>query len=604
MCGIFAVAGASDVATTLVEGLKRLEYRGYDSAGLAVAGKAGITVRKEAGNVSLLDAALGREPAPGATGIAHTRWATHGAPAKVNSHPHLAPGVAVVHNGIIENHSALRTDLTRGGARFLSETDTEVVPWLIRNAMDNGSSPWAALTEATGRLEGSYAIAMLSEDAPGEIFAARKGSPLVAGIGAGRTFLSSDLNALAGLATGAVALEDGDTARLTPEGIDIRDMAGRPVNRPLLTVPGAAGAFDAGERGHFMAKEIFEQPEIVAGINTLYRDGTLMDRLLPIDFTRVRRINFVACGSSYYAAAVARHWVQDLTGVECAVHVASEYRYETLPRVYPGEVAVLVSQSGETADTLAVLERLQHVGMPVVAMVNETGSTMARQADMTLPLAAGPEIGVASTKAFMAQLTVMAHFALHIARHHSHGGAVIARLRDELAALPDLISAALHNEPAVIEAARRMETVHSALFVGRGPFHAMAAEGALKLKETSYIHAEAFAAGELKHGPLALVDANMPAFALAGSDAMLPKLASNVREIAARGGQVHVIGDREAMLRMSDVAIGALTIPRAPEFVRPMVTAVPMQLLAYHTATARGLDVDRPRNLAKSVTVE
>ena len=604
MCGIFAIAGDREAAPVLVEGLKRLEYRGYDSAGLAVTGGAGIAVRKEAGNVSLLERLLQSEPAAGGTGIAHTRWATHGAPAKANSHPHVAPGVAVVHNGIVENHGALRNDLARDGARFVSETDTEVIPWLVRMAMDRGAAPWTALNEAASMLEGSYAVAMLAESAPGEIFAVRKGSPLMAGVGEGRTFLSSDLNALAGLATCAIALEDGDTARLTADGIDIRDHAGRPVNRPLIDVPGAANAFDAGERGHFMAKEIFEQPQIVENINRLYRDGTMLERLLPIDFSRVRRINFVACGSSHYATAVARHWIQGLAGIECAVHIASEYRYESLPQLYPGEVAVLVSQSGETADTLAVLERLQQIGMPVIAVVNEMGSTMARQADMALPLAAGPEIGVASTKAFMAQLVVLAHFALHVARGRMPGGQAIGRLRDELSTLPDLIAAALHNEPAVIEAARRMENASSALFVGRGPFHALAAEGALKLKETSYIHAEAFAAGELKHGPLALVDETMPVFVMAGSDTMLPKLASNAREIAARGGQVIVVGDREGMLSMADVATGALTLPRAPEFVRPMVATVPLQLLSYHTATIRGLDVDRPRNLAKSVTVE
>ena len=603
MCGIFAVTGDTDAAATLVAGLKRLEYRGYDSAGLAVHGPEGISIRKEAGNVSALEALVGRLPVPGATGIAHTRWATHGAPARANSHPHAAPGVAIVHNGIVENHAELREELSARGARFLSETDTEVIPWLVSNALERGADPWTALNEATARLEGSYAVAMMADGAEGEIFAARRGSPIVAGIGEGRTYLSSDLNALSGLARHAVALEDGDTAHLTPSRIDIRDMNGRPANRPLLDVPAAVTTFDTGVHKHFMAKEIFDQPDVIEHINRLYLDGTALDQLLTLDVSRIRRINFVACGSSYYAAAVARHWVQTLSGVECTVHVASEYRYETMPRAYPGEVAVLVSQSGETADTLAVLERLQHIGIPVIAMVNETGSTMARQADMMLPLAAGPEIGVASTKAFMAQLLVMAHFAIHIAQAHATG-LPTGRLRDALADLPDLVRAALHNEPAIMEAALRMEHARSAIFVGRGAFHPLAAEGALKLKETSYIHAEAFAAGELKHGPLALIDADMPVFALAGSKSMLPKLVSNVREIAARGGKIHVIGDRDDVLAMSGEAIGALTIPRSHDFVRPMVSTVPLQLLSYHTATIRGLDVDRPRNLAKSVTVE
>ncbi|MEZ5808319.1 MAG: glutamine--fructose-6-phosphate transaminase (isomerizing) [Zhengella sp.] len=603
MCGIFAVAGDEDAAPTLLEGLKRLEYRGYDSAGLAVREGNGIAVRKEAGNVTSLETLLAKMPANGSSGIAHTRWATHGAPARVNSHPHQAPGIAVVHNGIVENHAALRQDLSRQGARFVSETDSEVIPWLVRDAMDRGAPPRVALTEAAGRLEGAYAIAMMAEAAPGEVFAARRGSPIVAGIGNRRTFLSSDINALAGLATHAIALEDGDTARLTPEGVDIRDVAGRPVNRRLLDVPGVVNAFDTGDHGHFMAKEIFEQPEVIEQINRLYRDGSLLDQLLALDVTRIRRINFVACGSSFFAASATRYWIQSMTGIECAVHVASEYRYDPMPQVYPGEVAVLVSQSGETADTLAVLERLQHIGMPIIAIVNEMGSSMARQADMTLPLAAGPEIGVASTKAFMAQLVVMAHLSVHISQRRNSGAAT-GRLRDHLARLPEFVQAALHNEPAVMEAASRLEQARSAIFLGRGQFHPLACEGALKLKETSYIHAEAFPAGELKHGPLALIDETMPVFALAGSDVLLPKLASNIREVAARGGQIHVIADREAMLTMSDAAAGVLTIPRAPEFVRPMVATVPLQLLSYHTATMRGLDVDRPRNLAKSVTVE
>lgn len=603
MCGIFAVAGTADAAPLLMEGLTRLEYRGYDSAGLAVQQESEIVVRKEAGKVSSLQGLLASDPVSGVTGIAHTRWATHGAPATVNSHPHVADGIAIVHNGIVENHAALRAELAARGARFVSQTDTEVIPWLVRMAMDNGAHPFKALNQAVARLEGSYAIAMMARETPGEIYATRSGSPLVAGLGNGCTCLSSDLNAMAGLADRAVALEDGDSARIAANEIDIRARAGRPVNRPLLEVPRVGHAFDTGGHSHFMAKEIYEQPAVIDQINRLYRDRSLLDQLFSLDAARVRRINFVACGSSFHAASVARHWIQSMSGIECAVHVASEYRYEALPRIYPGEVAILVSQSGETADTLAALERLRRLGMPVIAIVNESGSTMARLADITLPLAAGPEIGVASTKAFMAQLVVMAHLSLHLALRQA-SPTITGRLRDHLLRLPALIDAALHNEPAVIEAASGLAGASSALFLGRGPFQALAAEGALKLKETSYIHAEAFPAGELKHGPLALVDDAMPVFALAGSDDLRPKLASNLREVTARGGQVHVIGDRESMLSMADVASGMMTVPRAPEFIRPMVAAVPLQLLAYHAACVRGLDVDRPRNLAKSVTVE
>ena len=604
MCGIFAATGETNVAATLVEGLRRLEYRGYDSAGIAVAGAGGISVRKDLGNVARLAAVVEAEPAEGACGIAHTRWATHGAPSATNSHPHCAPGVAIVHNGIVENHAELRDQLQKRGARLVSETDSEVIPWMVSEEIASGETPWNALQKTSGRLHGSHAVAMVSDAAPGEIFAVRKGSPLIAGFAQGKTFLSSDLNALAGIASHAVALEDGDSARLTPEIIDIRDAVGRRVNRQLLPVESRAAAFDTGAHDHFMAKEIFEQPDIAARINAAYHDGSMMANLLSIDFTKVRRINFVACGTSYYAASVARDWMQRHAGIDCSVHVASEYRYEPMPNLYPGEVAILISQSGETADTLAVLERLKEIGMPVIGVVNNTASTLAREADMALPLLAGPEIGVASTKAFTAQLLVLAHLAIHATEKRKGAAGMTGRLLDQLAMTPDLMAKTLHNEDAVIEAVRQLGDAKSAIFVGRGAFFPLACEGALKLKETSYIHAEGFAAGELKHGPLALIDADMPVFALAGTDDMAPKLSSNVREIAARGGRIQVIGSRDAIVGMGDVISGGMTLPDAPDLVKPMIAAVPLQLLAYHAATARGLDVDRPRNLAKSVTVE
>ncbi len=604
MCGIFAATGEKAVAGILVEGLRRLEYRGYDSAGIAVSGANGISVRKDVGPVSALAAMLEINPVQGECGIAHTRWATHGAPSSKNSHPHSAPGVSVVHNGIIENHNELRKELSASKAEFISETDSEVIPWLVHEELARGEKPWTALQKAAARMSGSFAIAMLTDELPGEIFTIRKGSPLVAGFAEGKAYLSSDLNALAGIARHAIALEDGDSARITPDRIDIRDSEGRRVNRQLLPVENMATAYDTGGHEHFMAKEIFEQPEVAARIDAAYHDGTLMAQLLPIDFSRVRRINFVACGTSYYAAAVARHWMQQHAGIECAVHIASEYRYESLPQFYSGEVAVLISQSGETADTLAVLERLKEMGMPVIGVVNDTSSTLSREADMALPLMAGTEVGVASTKAFTAQLMVLAHLAIQAAGQRSGSTAKTGRLRDQLASVPELLVKALMSEDAVIETAHQLGDARSALFVGRGPFHALACEGALKLKETSYIHAEGFAAGELKHGPLALIDENMPVFALAGESEMMPKLASNIREIAARKGRIHIIGDREAILSMKEVAIGAITLPSTPDLVKPIITAVPLQLLSYHAAVQRGLNVDRPRNLAKSVTVE
>ena len=604
MCGIFAAAGHKPVAGVLLEGLRRLEYRGYDSAGIATIDDYSIECIKVEGNVSTLGVALDSYSPFGNTGIAHTRWATHGAPSVANSHPHVAPGVAVVHNGIIENHAALRKELQKRGCTFVSETDTEVIPWLLSCELANGTAPQEALIKATNMLEGSFATAFVTNRAPGEIFAARKGSPMIAALGHDGGFLSSDLNALAGYAKEGMALEEGDTVRLSAERIEIFDAAGRAANRRLLPIETAAAAYSTADFPHFMKKEIFEQPSVAARILAAYSRPESLRNLLPIDFAKVRKVRLVACGTSYYAACIARRWLQQYARVEASVEIASEFRYEPLPELYPGEVAILISQSGETADTLAAMERLHELKVPVIGIVNTAGSTLDRRADVSIPLLAGPEIGVASTKAFTAQLMVLARIVLHAAAQRGMDKLKLGGLHDALASVPDLMQAVLHNEPAVIEAADVMSGATSAIFVGRGDLYPLACEGALKLKETSYIHAEGFAAGELKHGPIALIDEKMPVVALAGTSALLGKLTSNIREISARGGRILAVGDRDALMSMSDVAERMLTIPTAPEFVLPIIAAVPMQLLSYHVACSRGLNVDRPRNLAKSVTVE
>lgn len=604
MCGIFAAAGNQPVAGILLEGLRRLEYRGYDSAGIATLDGTDIECVKVEGNVAGLGGAIEQVKPNGRTGIAHTRWATHGIPSVANSHPHRAPNVAVVHNGIIENHAELRRELQGKGCAFVSQTDTEVIPWMLSQELANGIAPHDALLRTTQKLEGSYATAFVTDHAPGEIFAARKGSPMIAALGKDGGYLSSDLNALAGYASEGMALEEGDTVRLTSNRIEIFDAAGRSANRRLLPIEAAASAYSTAEFEHFMKKEIFEQPSVATRILSAYAKPDSLHSLMPINFAKVRKIRLIACGTSFYAASIARRWLQEYARVEAVVEIASEFRYDPLPDLFPGEVAILISQSGETADTLAAMDRLHALKVPVIGIVNTNGSTLDRRADVSIPLLAGPEIGVASTKAFTAQLIVLARLVLHAARQRGMDALRHRALSDALASVPELMQTTLHNEPAVIEAAEAMKHATSAIFVGRGELYPLACEGALKLKETSYIHAEGFAAGELKHGPIALIDEHMPVVALAGTSELLGKLASNIREIAARGGRIMTVGDREALLSMSDVSERMLTIPSMHEFVLPIVAALPLQLLSYHVATARGLNVDRPRNLAKSVTVE
>lgn len=602
MCGIFARVATEPVAETLIEGLKRLEYRGYDSAGIATLEDGGISRVCAVGKVERLEAAVRNTAPHGHIGIAHTRWATHGAPSERNAHPHMAPGVAVVHNGIVENHRELRTSLSERGAQFKSETDSEVIPWLISSRMQEGLAPMEAIRQAGDDMHGSFAIAAISEKEPDLLRALRRGSPLAVAHGEAGGLLASDPNALAGLAREAIMLEDGDSAEISREGIQILDARGQKAMRQSVRVDEHAAAFQPGPYVHHMLREIHEQPEVVSRILEAYPSAGSILGALSFDFRRVNRVTLVACGTSYYAACLARRWFQEIAGIHAEVAIASEYRYEPLASWQPGEVAIVISQSGETADTVGAMQRLKSRSIPVLALVNQPASTIGREADCMLPLLAGPEIGVASTKAFTAQLTVLAQVVLAAAQRRGQPG--IGLLGASLHKVVDSIKALLHNEPAVMDVAERIQQAQSAVFVGRGSLFPVAMEGALKLKEISYIHAEGFAAGELKHGPIALIDSQTPVIALASSGPLYEKTASNIREIAARGGRIVLVGDRTALLGLSDVSMQALTVPHCGEFVQPILSTIPLQLLAYHVAVLRGLDVDRPRNLAKSVTVE
>ncbi len=602
MCGIFGAVATKPVADLLVEGLNRLEYRGYDSAGIATLEEGELRRMCAVGKVAALRQRVENGDVSGQIGIAHTRWATHGAPRESNSHPHVAPGVAVVHNGIVENHSELRSALKAQGCTFTSETDSEVIPWLISRSIAGGATPARAMQDLSERIEGSYAIGVLTQQDPGTIHARRAGSPLVAAFGDSGGFVASDVAALAGMVKEAVFLEDGDRAEITRERVTIHDATGRIAHRRIVSVDANYQTLDRGGYAHFMLKEINEQPSVAGAVGAHYGQSDAFDEIM-LDFRRLDRIKLIACGSSYYACMVARRWLAEIAGLEADVELASEYRYAPVIAHTGNEAAIFVSQSGETADTLASLEKAKSLRIPTIGIVNQMMSTLAREADYALPLLAGTEVGVASTKAFLAQMLVMARLVAHIGAMRGHRAAA-ARFSEGLDRVPGWIAATLHNESAIIGVAEHFLTAKSAVFVARGALFPLALEGALKLKEISYIHAEGFAAGELKHGPIALIDPTTPVVALAPSGELFSKVASNVREIAARGGRITVLGDRRAILSLSDVAATALTIPSCDDLIQPIVAAIPLQLLAYHVAVARGSDVDRPRNLAKSVTVE
>ncbi|WP_340265177.1 glutamine--fructose-6-phosphate transaminase (isomerizing) [Sphingobium mellinum] len=607
MCGIIGIIGKDDVAERLVEGLKRLEYRGYDSAGVATVHDATIDRRRAEGKLANLVKELERAPLPGTIGIAHTRWATHGAPTTSNAHPHATKEVALVHNGIIENFKALREELMARGRVFDSETDTEVVAHLVSEQVELGASPTEAVRQVLPRLHGAFALAILFRSHPDLLIGARLGSPLVVGYGDGETYLGSDALALAPLTQRIAYLEEGDWVVVTRDGAEIFDKDNNPVERPV-TISGVTGELiSKGNHRHYMLKEIYEQPVVVAQTLKSYLRRMEDQVSLPIpdfDLGSIRRVTIVACGTSYYAGMVAKYWFEQFARVPVDIDVASEFRYRA-PVMEDGGLMIVISQSGETADTLAALRHARAEGQKIAAVVNVPTSTMAREADLLLPTNAGPEIGVASTKAFTCQLAVLAAFAANLARAK---GRLDARAEKELvrhlAEAPAALNAALAYDESIQAMAHLVAEARDVLYLGRGPDYPLALEGALKLKEISYIHAEGYAAGEMKHGPIALIDDKVPVIVLAPSGPLFEKTVSNMQEVQARGGKVILISDYDGVQAAGDGCIATITMPKVHPLIAPMVYAVPVQLLAYHVAVAKGTDVDQPRNLAKSVTVE
>ena len=611
MCGIVAAIAGRDVVPVLIEGLKRLEYRGYDSAGLAVLNGAGKVVRvRTVGKVRMLMDALAETPISGQLGIAHTRWATHGVPSERNAHPHISrDGLAVVHNGIIENHEELRAELKRIGYVFTSETDTEVVAHRIHFHLARLGNLFKAVRATTAELEGAYALAVIDQSTPDRLITARAGCPVVIGLGNGENFIASDVVALLPVTRKFMFLEEGDVAEITRAGVHVIDHEGNVVERPARESEMSSEAAEKGQFKHFMLKEIHEQPRAVA--NTLQEriaNGRLLEQAFGPSandiFKRVRAVQIVACGTSYHAGCVARHYIEQYCRIPCNVEIASEFRYRN-PVVTRDTLFVTVSQSGETADTLAALRLAKQIGyIATLTICNVPESMMVRESDLVMLTRAGPEIGVASTKAFTTQLTALAMLAVALAKHNGADTESERALVHQLIELPGMLEKTLALDTAVHKLALNFAKRHHALFLGRGPLHAIAMEGALKLKEISYIHAEAYAAGELKHGPLALIDDDMPVIAVAPNNELLEKLKSNLMEVRARGGELYVFADPESGFEESE-GVHVITMPRhVTQFQAPIVYTLPLQLLAYHVAIQRGTDVDQPRNLAKSLTVE
>ncbi len=608
MCGIVGILGREPVAPLLVDALKRLEYRGYDSAGVATLENGHLTRRRAEGKLRNLEARLAASPLAGHTGIGHTRWATHGAPTEGNAHPHATARVALVHNGIIENFRELREELTAAGAKFATETDTEVVAHLITRNLDEGLAPTGAVREALKRLRGAFAFAIIFEGENDLMIGARRGSPLAVGYGDGEMYFGSDAIALAPFTDRVAYLDDGDWAVLTRAGATIHDESGAKVERPIVRTAASSLLVDRGNHRHFMAKEIHEQPEVVGHTLAHYLDLAAGRCALPadfdIDFAKLDRLSITACGTASYAGIVAKYWFERFARLPVDIDIASEFRYREQP-LTPKGLSIVISQSGETADTLASLRYAKGEGQKVAAVVNVAESTIAREADFVLPTLAGPEIGVASTKAFTCQLAVLA--VLAIAAGRARG--VLSALDEEklvaaLSEVPRLMNEALRLETAIEALAREISHVHHVLYLGRGTSFPIALEGALKLKEISYIHAEGYAAGELKHGPIALIDETMPVVVIAPYDHIFEKTVSNMQEVAARGGRIILVTDKKGREAAAIDAVETLILPEMPASVAPLVYALPVQLLAYHTAVILGTDVDQPRNLAKSVTVE
>ena len=607
MCGIIGIVGKEEVAERLVDGLRRMEYRGYDSAGVCTVHEGQLIRRRAEGKLLNLVKELAVDPAPGLIGIAHTRWATHGAPTAVNAHPHATEELALVHNGIIENFRPLREALVARGRKFESQTDTEVVAHLVSELVEAGQSPQEAVRAALPQLRGAFALAIAFRRFPDMLIGARLGSPLVVGYGEGETYLGSDALALAPLTQRISYLEEGDWVVITREGAQIYDVDGNAVEREIVTSGASAVAIEKGNYRHFMQKEIFEQPTVVAQTLRSYIrqiDHSVALPQIDFDVTSVNRITIVACGTSYYAGMVAKYWIEHFARLPVDIDVASEFRYRE-PVLEQGGLALFISQSGETADTLAALRHCKEAGQKIAVVVNVPTSTMAREADLLLPTHAGPEIGVASTKAFTCQLAVLAALAAHLAVKRGR----MAREEEmevvnHLVETPACLNAALAHDEEIAEMAHLIAPARDVLYLGRGPDFPLALEGALKLKEISYIHAEGYASGEMKHGPIALIDDAVPVIVLAPSGPLFEKTVSNMQEVMARGGKVVLISDREGIEEAGEGCIATIEMPKVHPLIAPLVYAVPVQLLAYHVACVKGTDVDQPRNLAKSVTVE
>ncbi len=607
MCGIIGIIGKAEAAPLLVEGLRRLEYRGYDSAGVATLNGKGIQRRRAEGKLNNLQARLDAEPLSGTTGIGHTRWATHGVPNETNAHPHATERVALVHNGIIENFQELRRELVAAGHQLASETDTEVIVHLIDSYLDEGLSPRDATGRALERLEGAFALAIIFAGDEKLMIGARKGSPLALGIGEDEMFLGSDAIALAPLTKTIVYLDDGDWAVLTDKGYTIYDDSGAEVGREVRVTEVTGAAIGKGGYRHFMLKEIYEQPQVIgdtlhALVNPNTREVALPE--LGLDPNQVSKITLIACGTAFYACLVAKYWLEQVARIPCEVDIASEFRYRegVMPE---GGVALFVSQSGETIDTLAALRYAKSQKQRIISVVNVPESAIARESDAILQTYAGPEIGVASTKAFTTQLTVLACLTLAFA--HARGAiddAERARLVGALTEVPARAAEILNHDERIAAIAHGVSEARDVLYLGRGVSYPIALEGALKLKEISYIHAEGYAAGEMKHGPIALIDETVPVVVVSPTDRLAEKTISNVQEVMARGGRVLFLSDKAGIDKLGDGAAERVTLPAVDPFVSPILYAIPVQLLAYHVAVIKGTDVDQPRNLAKSVTVE
>jgi glutamine---fructose-6-phosphate transaminase (isomerizing) len=607
MCGIVGIVGKSEVAQRLFDGLKRLEYRGYDSAGICTIDGGEFVRRRAEGKLDNLKRELSQHPLGGTIGIAHTRWATHGAPTVDNAHPHIVGPVAIVHNGIIENFKPLREELIAEGRIFSSETDTEVVAHLVAREVEGGASPQEAVATVLPRLQGAFAIAFLFRDYPDLIIGARMGAPLTVGYGNGENYLGSDALAVAPWTQRIAYLDEGDWAVVRRDSIEIFDRANERVEREIVESGASSTAVEKGNYRHYMQKEIFEQPIVVAQTLQSYVRPFEGEVALPtgdLDLSTVGRVTIVACGTSFYAGMVAKYWIEQFARVPVDIDVASEFRYRQ-PVLEPGGLALFISQSGETADTLAALRHAREEKQRIAVVVNVPTSSMAREADLLLPTHAGPEIGVASTKAFTCQLAVLAALSANLARakgrlSREEEQEIVAHLQEAPAAL----NAALGHDDDIAAMAHLIAPARDVLYLGRGPDYPLALEGALKLKEISYIHAEGYAAGEMKHGPIALIDEAVPVIVLAPSGPLFEKTVSNMQEVRARGGKIVLISDSKGLDEAGEGCIATIEMPEVHPLIAPLVYAVPVQLLAYHTAVLKGTDVDQPRNLAKSVTVE